>query len=127
MLNLIHVLFKSAKNYSFATNLTRNLKQEWKKLSINEIRKIFAAAPYWLKAIAEKEGHHVEWLLIFLIPMNIGNNYCYQWISIKCTIFCLQWLFRGGHYFFVTLYTILNAFLARSIPALKANNSHKSC
>ena len=60
MLNLIQILFKSAKNYSSVTNLTRNLKQEWKKLSVNEIRKINAAAPNRLKAIAEKEGHHVE-------------------------------------------------------------------
>ena len=34
--------------------------QEWKKLSEDQIRKICAAAPNRLKAIAEKEGHHVE-------------------------------------------------------------------
>ena len=60
MLNLIHVLFKSAKNYSSVTNLTRNLKQEWKKLTVGEFHKVCAAAPNRLKAIAEKEGHHVE-------------------------------------------------------------------
>ena len=40
--------------------LTKSLQQEWKKISVDEIRKICAAAPNRLKAIAEKEGHHVE-------------------------------------------------------------------
>ena len=82
------------------TLLVRNFNQEWKKLSVDQIHKIWAAAPERLKAIAEKEGHHVEWLLIFLIPMNIGNNYCYQWILIKYTIFCLQPLLWGSILFF---------------------------
>ena len=34
--------------------------QEWKKLSVGQIRKICSAAPNRLKAIAEKEGHQVE-------------------------------------------------------------------
>ena len=66
------------------------LKQVLKKLPVDQIRKISIAAPSQLKANAEKEGQHVEWLPIIIIPMNIGNNYCYQWILIKCTIICLQ-------------------------------------
>ena len=48
------------KNYSSVKSLTKSLQQEWKKLSEDQIRKICAAAPNRLKAIAEKEGHHVE-------------------------------------------------------------------
>ena len=48
------------KNYSSVKVLTKSLQQEWKKISVDEIRKICAAAPNRLKAIAEKEGHHVE-------------------------------------------------------------------
>ena len=48
------------KNYSSVKLLTKSLQQEWKKISVDEIRKICAAAPNRLKAIAEKEGHHVE-------------------------------------------------------------------
>ena len=50
----------SKKNYSSVKSLTKSLQQEWKKLSEDQIRKICAAAPNRLKAIAEKEGHHVE-------------------------------------------------------------------
>ena len=45
---------------SSVTNLTKSLQQEWKKISADQIRKICAAAPGRLKAIAEKEGQHVE-------------------------------------------------------------------
>ena len=48
------------KNHSSVKLLTKSLQQEWKKISVDEIRKICAAAPNRLKAIAEKEGHHVE-------------------------------------------------------------------
>ena len=48
------------KNYSSVKLLTKNLQQKWKKISVDEIHKICAAAPNPLKAIAEKEGHHVE-------------------------------------------------------------------
>ena len=53
------------------------LKQVLKKLPVDQIRKISIAAPSQLKANAEKEGQHVEWLPIIIIPMNIGNNYYY--------------------------------------------------
>ena len=48
------------QNFSSVTNLTKSLQQEWKKISADQIRKICAAAPGRLKAIAEKEGQHVE-------------------------------------------------------------------
>ena len=48
------------KNYSSVKLLFKNLQQEWKKLSVDEIHKICTVAPNWLKAIAEKDGHHME-------------------------------------------------------------------
>ena len=44
------------------------LKQVLKKLPVDQIRKISIAAPSQLKANAEKEGQHVEWLPIIIIP-----------------------------------------------------------
>ena len=62
-----------------------------------KIRKICTSAPSQLKAIAEKQGHHVEWLPLIIILMNIGNNYYYQWILIQCTNSCLQPPFGGAN------------------------------
>ena len=67
------------------------------KTEKNQIRKICTAAPSQLKAIAEKQGQHVEWLPLIIILMNIGNNYYFQWILIQCTNSYLQPPFRGAN------------------------------
>ena len=67
------------------------------KTEKNQIRKICTAAPSQLKAIAEKQGQHVEWLPLIIILMNIGNNYHFQWILIQCTNSYLQPPFRGAN------------------------------
>ena len=57
---VIRIIKKYEETGTLEELLTKSLQQEWKKISVDEIRKICAAAPNRLKAIAEKEGHHVE-------------------------------------------------------------------
>ena len=67
----------------------KKLAKKWKnrqlfgvKIIVHQICKISAALSNQKKPVAKEQGQNLKWLLNIIIPINVGNNCCPEWILI---------------------------------------------